>query len=58
MQTMNTMTRERAEYLGTPQGVAQCPNCGAYEPIHEGKLNMPCPETDCDGVLSVEVGVE
>ena len=55
---MTTMTLERAREIGAPQGVAQCPECGAYLPIHEGYLNTPCPELGCNGVLSVEVGVE
>jgi len=46
------MTRERAEQIGCPQGVAVCPKCGASQPIHEGYLNAPCPEADCDGTLS------
>ena len=52
------MTLERARAIGAPQGVAQCPECGAYLPIHEGYLNTPCPELGCNGVLSVEVRVE
>jgi hypothetical protein len=55
---VKTMTLERAREIGAPQGVAQCSECGAYLPIHEGYLNAPCPESGCGGVLSVEVGVE
>ena len=55
---VKTMTLERAREIGAPQGVAQCPACGAYLPIHEGSLNSPCPEPGCNGVLSVEVRVE
>ena len=53
--TLRTMTPERAEFLGLPQGKALCPDCGAGAAIHEGYMNSPCP--DCDGFLTIEIGV-